>query len=434
MKKHVSQKVLASTLACVMAVGMGAACVSADSSVAEAPTSDVTLEFQQWWGVELPDGYLQKVVDDYKAKTGVTVKLLNAPWADTKTAITAGASTGTVADIMSVDGAWLYDFVDQGILTDMSALMEADGYDTSALADQWQIDGKTYAIPQINYAYPMFVNMDILKDSGITDLPKTWTEFEEACKKITAKGYDAFGLNLDTANPNGIQNVFMGFAWASGIKMKDDSGNYKISGNKDLQDFADFMKKLNDDGSIYAGKETLSEADMTGNFASGKVAFCINSTAQLSAYRDAGINVAAMPVPVKDGYTGKSGMCVASWACGISDSSKHKDEAMKFVEYLMSGLDGKDGSVDAERSVTQSGFPGSTVAKPDYSKADEVFQDVYKNYSDNCYPINEFVGMKEANTVMTDMTNDLIKFFDGEEDSAKLLDNMQAAVDDVYNS
>ena len=173
---------------------------------------------------------------------------------------------------------------------------------------------------------------------------------------------------------------------------------------------------------------------MTGNFASGKVAFCINSTAQLSAYRDAGINVAAMPVPVKDGYTGKSGMCVASWACGISDSSKHKDEAMKFVEYLMSGLDGKDGSVDAEMSVTQSGFPGSTVAKPDYSKADEVFQDVYKNYSDNCYPINEFVGMKEANTVMTDMTNDLIKFFDGEEDSAKLLDNMQAAVDDVYNS
>ena len=221
MKKHVSQKVLASTLACVMAVGMGAACVSADSSVAEAPTSDVTLEFQQWWGVELPDGYLQKVVDDYKAKTGVTVKLLNAPWADTKTAITAGASTGTVADIMSVDGAWLYDFVDQGILTDMSALMEADGYDTSALADQWQIDGKTYAIPQINYAYPMFVNMDILKDSGITDLPKTWSEFEEACKKITAKGYDAFGLNLDTANPNGIQNVFMGFAWASGIKMKE---------------------------------------------------------------------------------------------------------------------------------------------------------------------------------------------------------------------
>ena len=68
MKKHVSQKVLASTLACVMAVGMGAACVSADSSVAEAPTSDVTLEFQQWWGVELPDGYLQKVVDDFLAR------------------------------------------------------------------------------------------------------------------------------------------------------------------------------------------------------------------------------------------------------------------------------------------------------------------------------------------------------------------------------
>ena len=60
------------------------------SSVGESKkTEGVTIKFQQWWGGELPDGYLQKICDDYEAATGNKVELLTAPWADTKTAITA---------------------------------------------------------------------------------------------------------------------------------------------------------------------------------------------------------------------------------------------------------------------------------------------------------------------------------------------------------
>ena len=65
-------------------------------------------------------------------------------------------------------------------------------------------------------------------------------------------------------------------------------------------------------------------------------------------------------------------MCVANWALGVTEKSEHKAEAMKFIEYLLSGADGKDGSICADLAVTQSAFPNSTLAKPDYSGADEV--------------------------------------------------------------
>ena len=75
---------------------------SGDSG-SESSGGGVTLKFQQWWGAELPEGYLDEIVENYEKETGVKVELLTAPWADTKTAITAGATNNTIADIISVD-------------------------------------------------------------------------------------------------------------------------------------------------------------------------------------------------------------------------------------------------------------------------------------------------------------------------------------------
>lgn len=407
-----------------------------DEPVAEATDSGevITLEFQQWWAVECPEGYVQNICDEFYAATGIKVELLSAPFADTKTQIVSGASTGTVADIVSVDGSWLYDFADQGLLTNLSVLMENDGYDQNNFNDQWQVKGDTYALPVVNFAYPMFANMDILNDCGITELPKTWSEFEEACKIISEKGYYPFALNLDTSSPSGIQNTYMGFAWASGITMKDESGDYKLTDNAELKGFAEFMKGLNDKGYLYPGMSSLSEPDMTSKFASGELAFVINSMATLQSYRTEApnMNIAAAAIPVKDDYTGESGMCVASWALGITENSEHKEEAMKFIEFLFSGADGTSGELDADLAVTQSAFPGSALAEPDYGNTDEVFKDVYAMYQTG-FPINEFIGMKEANTIMTDYINELIPYMDGDIDVDTYMENVQAAIKSVYS-
>jgi len=404
------------------------ATTAAETTAAGVTDTGITLEFQQWWAVEAPEGYIQNICDNFYKETGITVKLLSAPFSDTKTAIVSGATTGTVADLVSVDGSWVYDFADQGLLTDMSALMTADGFDQTKVNSQWQANGTTYCLPVVSFAYPMFANMDILADCGITTLPKTWSEFEADCKIISDKGYYPFALNLDTASPSGIQNTYMGFAWASGIGMKDASGAYKIAGNEGLKTFAEFVKGLNDNGYILPGMSSMTEPDMTSNFTSGKLAFVINSMATLASYRkDApDMNISAAAIPVQDGYTGKSGMCVASWAVGITENSEHKAEAMKFLEYLFTP------ELNADLAVTQSAFPGSSQAKPDYGSADQVFLDVFDMYQKG-YPINEFIGMKEANTFMTDYINELIPYMDGSTDVDTYLQNVQNAIDKIYS-
>lgn len=435
-------KSIAAGLACIMTVslvgcGAGAPTTTESAPATEttetteaettetadvSPSGGVTLKFQQWWGAELPEGYLDNICAEYEKATGNKVELLTAPWADTKTAITAGATNGTIADVISVDGAWLSEFVEMGILSDV----EAAGVKSDLASDIWKIDNTGYVVPVLNFAYPMYVNMDILEKSGVDEIPTTWTELKDACKKITDAGYSAFALNLGTTNANGIQNVFMGTGWASGIKLKDASGAYKTEGNKELAALAEMFKALYDDGSLYPGMSTLEESEMTSNFAAGNCAFTMASAATMSQFKS--LNFKATTVPVEDGFSDKSGICYASWAVGISDSCKNKEVAADFINFLLGGADGKDGSASAGLAATMSAFPNSTVATPDYSAAPAQFQEYYELYKQN-YVINEFIGLPSASDVMTSMTNDLVTYLEGDLECDTMLANWQGYLD-----
>ena len=401
--------------------GCGGSSDSGEGEEAAADNSGTSLTFQQWWGGELPDGYLDGILADFEAETGIKVEPLTAPWADTKTAITAGAANGTVADVLSVDGQWLAEFVDMGILTDI----EAAGVDTSVGADTWKVDGTAYVIPVNNFVYPMYVNMDILKDAGVEAIPTTWTELLDACQKIKDSGKQAFALNLGTANPNGIQNVYGGTGWASAINFRAEDGSFDVAGNEGQKELAELFKEMYDKGYLYEGATTLEEAEMTSNFAAGNCAFTIAGTSTMSEFTD--VNFETALIPSKDDYEGKHGIPYASWAVGISSSCENPEAAAQFVNYLLSG---KDGEVAASLAATAGALPNSTLAKPDYSDTPEQFQSFYEIYKDN-YVINEFTGLPNATDVCTSMTNDLVEYLEGNLEVDKMLENWQGYLDNA---
>ncbi|MFS0774875.1 sugar ABC transporter substrate-binding protein [Neobacillus sp. 3P2-tot-E-2] len=405
-----------SVLSIVMIVSMLIALVgcnqsetSTKDSESEGKDGEVTLEFQQWWGVELPDGALQEIVDEFTADTGIKVKLLSNPYADTKTQIAAGAAAGTMADVVGLDGSWVYDFAKQGSIANMTELMDADGYDDSQLSDQIKVDGYTYMIPVVNFAYPMYVNMDILKEAGITGIPKTWSEFTEATDKITkTTGKAGWAIPMSTESPSGIQNNFMSWLWASGGSMLKD-GKPALTNNKDLTATVEFVKELFDSKVVAPGAYAMKEADMVEEFTNGRVAFMTDSLAHLTTIKKEApnLNFDFMPVPVKDGYSGKSGMDVANWGIGVAENSEHKAEAMKLVEYLMSP------EVNAKLAVLANAFPGNSTAEPDYSAADELFVKAYELYQ-NSYAVNEFTGLPTSEELMRSFDEQLQLYLDGD--------------------
>lgn len=387
--------------------------------------TEVTLEFQQWWGVELPDGALAEICEKFTADTGIKIELLSNPYADTKTQIASGAAAGTMADVVGLDGSWVYDFAKQGSIANLTELMKESGYDDSQLSDQIKYEGNTYMIPVVNFAYPMYANMDILEAAGVSELPATRTEFIDACKKV--KEYDdniaGWAIPLSTESPSGIQNQFMSWLWASGGSMLKD-GKPNLTDNAGMEKAVEFVKQLNDEGVIAKGAYAMKEADMVEEFTNGRVAFMTDGVSHLSTIKKEApdLNVDFMKLPVEDGYTGESGMDVANWGIGIAENCENKKEAMQFVEYLMSP------EVNAELSVLANAFPGNAKAQPDYSESDELFKKAYELFKE-CYAINEFTGLPTSEELMRGFDEQLQLYLDGDTTSAK---DMLKATDEVW--
>jgi len=393
---------------------------SSGSSGNSGGGSDITLEFQQWWGVELPDGALQEIVDGFTAQTGIKIKLLSNPYADTRTQIAAGAAAGTMADVVGLDGSWVYDFAKQGAIANLTALMQADGYDDSQLSDQIRVDGNTYMIPVVNFAYPMYVNLDLVNEAGVS-IPANWTEFVNATKTIKEKtGKAGWAIPLSTESPSGIQNNFMSWLWASGGSMLKD-GKPNLAGNADLIATLEFVKQLFDNGVVAQGAYAMKEPDMVEEFTNGRVAFMTDSLAHLTTIKSEApdLKIDFIPIPVKDGYTGKSGMDVANWGIGIAENSKYKAEAMKFIEYMMSP------EVNAKLAVLANAFPGNIHAQPDYPADNTLFLKAYDIYQAG-YAINEFTGLPTSEELMRQFDEQLQLYLDGDtKTAAEMLEKTQ---------
>src|SRR5690242_19327861 len=280
-------------------VAFAAACGSSDSGDA-ASGGNVTLEFAQWWGAELPAGEFDKIINDFTAQNpNIKIKLLSAPYASTKQQLVTGAASKTLPDVVGLDGAWVNDFAKQGAIADMSKLMTDANYDASQLASQVQLNGKTYMIPVVNFVYPLFVNKDLLTQAGVTTVPATRTEFLDAAKKVSALGGNVKGwaLPLDTAVPNGVQNDVMSWLWASGGTMLQD-GKPNLT-SAPVKSAVDYVKSLNDAGVVAPGSLTMKEQDKVEKFTNGQVGMIIDSLAHINLIKknkpDLNFEVAAVP-------------------------------------------------------------------------------------------------------------------------------------------
>ncbi len=398
---------------------------------AAAETAEpVTIEFQQWWEPELPDGSFQALIDQFEEENpDIKVKVLSAPSASNKELVTAGAATGTLADVVGLDGQWVYDFVRQDALANISDLMNESGYDSSELSSQVQVDGSTYMIPVINFVYPLFVNMDIMNEAGYTEMPKTQSEFTEMAKACAATGQNVAGfcMAMNLENPNGICNDILSWVWASGGKVFKD-GKPALKDNKEVADVFAMMKELKDAGALTPGYETLKEQDKVDEFTNGRIGISVGTLAHLSLFSAGNPNMTydICQIPVKDGYTGQSGLLYGSWGIGVAEHSEHKAEAFKLVAFLMRA------DINKELSALANALPGNKTAEPDFTDADPRFEKAFKDIYQTSYLENEFVGVPQSNELMRTLSEQFQYYLNGDITLDECLNKAQDEWDKIY--
>lgn len=384
--------------------------------------AETTLEFIQWWEPELPAGALRGIMDDFEAKNpGIKVSLVSGPYANTRDQIVIGAASGTLSDVVGLDGAWVNDLAKQNAIAPMDELMTASGFDASEVAAIIKLNGNSYMFPVASFVYPVFVNLDLMEKAGIETMPQTRTEFVEAARKLTDAEANQYGwvLPLSLQAPNGVQNDVMSWLWASGSSMLKD-GKPDLT-NDEVVGTLEFVKALYDEGLVSPGAFAKKEQDKVEEFVNGRVGMMVDSLAHINLIRERSpdLRFGITAVPAADDYEGSRGLPYASWGIGVSEHSENKEEAFKLVAYLMSP------EVNAKLVSIANAFPGNVKAQPDFVQSDELFGKAFEIFQ-NGYLANEFVGLPVAEELMRQFGVEIQQMLEGNQTPAEAAAKAQA--------
>lgn len=381
-------KVLALLLILVMTVGLLSACGTSaknnesgdagqtkgeaqsqtkDDGKAASDGEQVTLRIIDW--SDSASAIRKEFNDEYmKNNPNIKIEYTMMTIDQFKTAVITQIKSGDAPDLFPIpSGMSLSAALQESWYTPMNDYIPTEFWDT--IDDSVKVDGVTkmgdqyYTIPEVMpiTSSLIYYNKDLLEAAGVTEVPKTYTEFIEANKKVTEAGKGQYyGFIEGGKQLNRLQYLATAFADVAGAQLPQASKALTVNGriNYDsdavLSTFALF-KQLYDDGSIHPDTVNIDAPTAREYFAQGQAAFLMQGNWCVSTWdannKDLNYGVMAVPAP-DDGAKGAiPNEEPAPWM-GIYSQSKHPKEA---ADYLMALYGYTDGYSYQQKLVSDAG-------------------------------------------------------------------------------
>ena len=340
MKKIMSLVLILALVLSLGACGSKEAAPSADSGDKTAAQEPVELEFIQWWTTEGGGEFLEDLVKRFEeANPGITVKLTSMPFGEIRTQVVASQATGMTPDLIGMNPPWTREFYDMGILAPLDDLMAADPFfkkDNYFQASFTPIEGHTYLAPVNSMAFFLFYNKTMFKEAGI-EPPTTWDELVEAAKALTVPEKNQYGITMSMseqeASNGAILSLYPLLYAQNGRTLVD--GKYTVE-TEGMENAMKLLETLSKNGSILPGTTTRSEVQIIEDFAAGNGGMVISHNGHINTVtnRDPNLEFGIVPLPSVDGK-GTVELRHHGWDIGIAANSQHKEEAWKFISFLL---------------------------------------------------------------------------------------------------
>lgn len=316
-----------------------AACSNSETSSSNGDSDGkVTLT---WWSHDGPAFVKanKQFIKEYEAKNpNVQINLQIFPYDAFIQKLKAAYASKNPPDIAQVFGSWVPQYSKNGLLSsipdDMKDWANSSFYEPALGA--YTLDGKLYGIPQeFNIENGgLLANPDMFKKAGL-EYPKTWNELVDDAKKLTVtkngkidiKGFDFISgdnitftflsLILQQKGDYWTSDGHVDFTSPVAIKameeLKKFVTDYKVTNLRDFggtQDISDLLFK-NKAAMVYRGPWTI---------AVGKENYKTE-------------NLDYIPIP---SFTDQPPYFAAEsgWGEIVAKSSKHQEEAWKFIRYM----------------------------------------------------------------------------------------------------
>ncbi|MBT4500510.1 MAG: extracellular solute-binding protein [Gemmatimonadetes bacterium] len=271
------------------------------------------------------------------------------------TKIIVRCATGTGPDVIDVyDAFQLLTRVEAGILTDLTPFAEEMGFGLGntypSLREALTVEGRQYRYPDNVWAMAVIYNEKILEDHGapIPSQDWTWEEFIEITLAVRNNPSKSGEKHIPVAN------------WSSDILFRDMLVGHGgtlfstdgLTSALDAPEAIATMELFRDLALVHDIMPTSAEAvnlSSQGGWGAGGIAWFFNRQAaiifigrwgivRIPAYlkRNPGIDedIASVVFPRLPGRP--SQVAVRTRAAGINAKSEHREESMKFLQYLAS--------------------------------------------------------------------------------------------------
>lgn len=256
--------------------------------------------------------------------------------------VTALRSQSATPDVLHIDVTWPAQFATPGWLAPLDQYASA-----SYLSQFWpsaqtvgKVNGKLYGIQRYMDIGMLYYRTDLVQKYGGT-VPQTRDELQAMAQKILA-GESANGIKYGYLIPGkkieAIVDEWLEYIWGSGGDI-GQPGSLQVSGPSQVGALKYMYDLIYTTKLAPPGTSTYAPNDILSLFSNGQAPFMRNWTFAYaiannpSRSKVAG-KVGVAPTLATAGNTGHG--CTGGWVLAINAFSQHKDEAWKFIDYLLS--------------------------------------------------------------------------------------------------
>jgi multiple sugar transport system substrate-binding protein len=284
---------------------------------------------------------MQKHLAEFEKMAGgkIDLEVVGYPETRNKTLLNSQNSESSY-DVVSVDGVWMGEYGEDGVLLDLTDKVKDSGIDVKDFVPSiWQMGqagGKQISIPVQPHPEMLEYRKDLFARDNIPE-PKTWDDVISAAKHFNGKD-GMSGICWNGARGSALGQTVFHFLWAAGVKPISDDGRPQLD-NPKAMNAAKYLIEL----MKYSPPGILNMAwdERARAYAKGECAMLYEWAGRANIWEldktsPARGNTAYVGAPAAKGV--EPATSVGAWFLGIpSNEAKDRvDLAMKFIAWMVS--------------------------------------------------------------------------------------------------
>ena len=301
----------------------------------------------EFWALGREGEVVTELVREFERRNPeIAVRVQQMPWTAAHEKLLTAIVGESTPDVAHIGNSWIPEFHAINAIADLSPVIPSvsegsgDSGGTTLVSDQFpgiwatnKVDGRLYGIPWYVDTRVLFYRTDMLADAGYPQPPRTWSEWQDACARLKARGAP-WAILLPTNE--WTQPIALGLQ--QDAQLLRDGGRYGDFSNpafvRSLDYYFDFFRRG------YAPILSNSQvANVYQQFAEGDFPMYITGPWQIGEFKrrlppEMQNRWATAPLPAPDGRSYPGTSLAGGGSLVIFNSSEKKDAAWKLIEFL----------------------------------------------------------------------------------------------------